>query len=93
MAENIKDEFEYKRLKQLLNELPQERGEAFADMMTEAKGKKVLTVPELSEILGTPETTIRRWLREGKLRGTQIGRKWLIPISEAEKIINPPDKE
>lgn len=93
MGKNIKNEFEYKRLKQLLNELPIDRQEVFASMMIDKTDKKILSVPEFSEIIGTPETTIRRWLREGKLKGTRIGRKWLIPITEAEKIINPPDKE
>ena len=59
--------------------------------MEENKEKKrqVLSVREFSEIIGVPESTIRRWLQKGDIRGTQIGRKWLIPLSEVERIVNP----
>ena len=52
--------------------------------------RKVLSVKEFSEIIGVPQSTVRRWLQKGDIKGTQIGRKWLIPVSEAERIINPP---
>ena len=51
--------------------------------------RKVLSVKEFSEIIGVPESTVRRWLQKGDIKGTQIGRKWLIPVSEAERIIHP----
>ncbi|MHA2218633.1 MAG: helix-turn-helix domain-containing protein [Candidatus Hodarchaeales archaeon] len=59
--------------------------------MEENKGNKrqVLSVKEFSEIIGVPQSTVRRWLQKGDIKGTQIGRKWLIPATEAEKIINP----
>ena len=51
--------------------------------------RQVLSVREFSEIIGVPESTIRRWLQKGDIRGTQIGRKWLIPLIEVERIVNP----
>ena len=59
--------------------------------MEEDKQKKrqVLSVKEFCEIIGVPESTARRWLQKGDIKGTQIGRKWLIPISEVERIVNP----
>ena len=59
--------------------------------MEEEKEKKrqVISVKEFSEIIGVPESTVRRWLQKGDIRGTQIGRKWLIPLSEVERIVNP----
>ena len=35
MAKDIRDEFEYKRLKQLLDELPEDRQEAFSEYIEE----------------------------------------------------------
>lgn len=37
--------------------------------MTDYEGKEFLTVKELADYLRRDETTIRRWHREGKLRG------------------------
>ena len=54
------------------------------------KVKKVYTVSEFSEELGVPQSSVRRWLKTGELRGTKMGKKWLIPASELERIVNPP---
>ncbi len=51
--------------------------------------RKVLTVPEFSEQTGVPQSTVRRWLKKKELKGTRIGRKWLIPFSELHKITDP----
>lgn len=37
------------------------------------------TTGEVADQLGVSESTIRRWLREEKLEGERIGRRWLIP--------------
>ncbi len=50
---------------------------------------KVTNVHKLAKILDTPETTIRRWLKEGHIAGIQVNKKWLIPISEVERLTNP----
>jgi excisionase family DNA binding protein len=39
---------------------------------------KLYSVEELSEILDIQETTIRKYLRDGKLRGRKLARKWYI---------------
>ncbi len=57
------------------------------------KVKKVYTVSEFSEELGVPHSSVRRWLKTGELRGTKMGKKWLIPASELERIVNPPPKK
>lgn len=51
--------------------------------------KKVVTVQEFSNETGVPPSTVRRWLQKKEIKGTLIGRKWLIPIVELERIINP----
>ena len=37
-----------------------------------------LTIKEAMEIYSASENTLRRWIKEGKVKGIQIGRKWLI---------------
>lgn len=39
---------------------------------------KLYSVEELSEILDIQETTIRRYLRDGKLKGRKLARRWYI---------------
>ena len=53
------------------------------------KAKKVFTVSEFSKELGVPQSSVRRWLKSGELMGTKMGKKWLIPASEIERLVNP----
>lgn len=53
------------------------------------KTKKVYTVSEFSKELGVPQSSVRRWLNKGELLGTKMGKKWLIPASEIERLVNP----
>ena len=62
-------------------------------MMLPTSHKDVYSPDEFAELLGVPPTTVRRWLREGRIRGRKIGRRWFVPHSELEKTINPPDPE
>lgn len=48
---------------------------------------------EFAEATGASPATVRRWLRTGALRGTQIGRLWLIPVTELERFANPASKK
>ncbi|MBW1842444.1 MAG: helix-turn-helix domain-containing protein [Deltaproteobacteria bacterium] len=54
------------------------------------KTKRIYTVTEFSDELGVPQSSVRRWLKTGELRGTKMGKKWLIPASELNRILNPP---
>jgi excisionase family DNA binding protein len=51
-------------------------------------GKAVMLRPDkVAELLGLPGSTIRRWLREGKIKGVKIGRLWLIHVDEMNRIL------
>ncbi len=39
---------------------------------------KLYSVEELSEMLDIQETTIRKYLREGKLKGKKLARRWYV---------------
>ena len=58
--------------------------------MTEIKENEpvLMSVQEFSEKSGIPEARVRRWLREGKIKGKKISRSWLIFRSEFHQIVN-----
>jgi excisionase family DNA binding protein len=43
-----------------------------------AKMDKLYTTKEVAEILKVTVNTIKLWLREGRLKGTKIGKSWRI---------------
>jgi len=83
----ISEEFDYIRLKQLIAELPGNSLEKLKTMMDEAKPKEVYGVKEFAERIDVPESTVRRWLKNGEIKGVKRGKLWLIPSSELEKIL------
>jgi excisionase family DNA binding protein len=44
------------------------------------KGKARLTIKEVSDLTGAPLSTVRRWLRENKLRALRTGvrYRWIL---------------
>lgn len=42
-----------------------------------------LTIREAMKIYRVSENTIRRWLEEKRIKGVQIGRKWLVEPTES----------
>lgn len=52
--------------------------------------ERMYTVKEAAARLGAKEETIRRWLRDGKIRGAMPGGQKLgyrIPVSEVERVL------
>jgi excisionase family DNA binding protein len=47
-------------------------------MSTEIEGIKFYTIAELSAILNVTPQTIRRYIKQGKLKGQRIGRPTLV---------------
>lgn len=54
---------------------------------------EVLTVAEIAERLKVNPETVRRWLRDGKLKGTLLGDRagWRVPSSEVDKLLGKTD--
>lgn len=42
---------------------------------------------EFGTLSGVPLETVRKWLRNKILRGTRMGRRWLIPKTEVERLL------
>lgn len=48
---------------------------------------ELLTVEEVAEYLKMNPQVIRRWLREGKLPGSKIGRAWRVSKQDIDDMI------
>jgi excisionase family DNA binding protein len=48
------------------------------DMVKQIGDIKLYSVKDLNRDLGINERTIRRWLREGVIKGRKIGKEWYI---------------
>jgi len=48
---------------------------------------RLLKPEEAAEILGVNPGTVRRWLREGKLKGVKVGRLWRITEEDLKAFI------
>ena len=56
----------------------------------------LLTVTEVAEQLRVSEETVRRWLRDGRLRGRRLPSTragWRIPASEMRRFVAEEDPE
>lgn len=90
----LKDEFEYRRLVELLREMDQESLDKLAihlgheDYMDD---KKLFSVTQLAELSGVPASTIRRWCAKGSIQAKRIGeRKWYITKEEVDRLLEQP---
>ena len=49
--------------------------------------EKLYTVQEASESLGISPLTLGKWLREGKITGTKLGKLWRITETDLQNFI------
>ena len=52
---------------------------------------KLYDVEELASLLDVQEKTIRAYLRDGKLKGRKIARKWYIPEESIQEYFSQPE--
>jgi excisionase family DNA binding protein len=88
----LKDDFTFRRLCAELDKLAPERrakfmGDFLAKKGEESGGAVMLRPEQVAELLGLPGSTIRRWLREGRIKGVKISRTWLIHKNEVNRIL------
>lgn len=93
----LKDEFEYQRLVQLLREMDEDRLDALSVYMGDEneeamEDSKLFTVTQFSKLSGIPASTIRKWCAAGTIKAKRIGeRKWYITAQEVQRIIEHAD--
>jgi excisionase family DNA binding protein len=46
-----------------------------------------LTLPEIARILGMNPSTVRLWVREGRLPAEKVGRKWTVRRIDLEQML------
>ncbi len=50
--------------------------------------RPLLTVHETADQLKVKESTIRSWIRSGKLRAIKFGREWRVTVKDLERFLN-----
>ena len=50
--------------------------------------EKLLTVEDAAKVLLVKPTTVREWLKAGKLKGVKMGRLWRVRESELEAFLS-----
>lgn len=59
----------------------------------ESNGNTPYTVQEAASVLGLSSQTIRAEIRAGRLAAARVGRKYLIPRSTIQRLVNGEDYE
>jgi predicted site-specific integrase-resolvase len=50
----------------------------------------MVRIEEFAMLVGNVSTSIiKRYLREGRIKGVKISRTWFIPLKEVERILGP----
>lgn len=49
---------------------------------------KVYTVPEISKLFQLSPQSVRRYLKEGRIKGQKVGTKWLVSEEAIKKFLN-----
>ena len=50
-----------------------------------------LSTPQAAELLHLHPATLRRLIRDGRIRSVRVGRKHLIPVDQFETLAEPTD--
>jgi len=48
---------------------------------------QLLTLPEIAQTLGMNPSTVRLWVREGRLPAEKVGRKWMVRRADLEQML------
>lgn len=60
---------------------------ATARIFDPSEHPRLLTIPEVAEMTRAPESSVREWIRQKRLRSVKPGRRLLVPIWELEKML------
>jgi excisionase family DNA binding protein len=55
--------------------------------MLEVVDDELLTLPEIAQTLGMNPSTVRLWVREGRLPAEKVGRKWMVRRADLEQML------
>lgn len=57
-------------------------------MLLTKEARPMLTVPEAARRIGRNPETVRRWIREGKLRATKVGTQHVIDEADLQATVD-----
>ena len=52
---------------------------------------KLLTLEEVSEVVGISTVSIRKWIREGKLKAKKIGPRYYVSEENLKEFLTSPE--
>ena len=55
--------------------------------MLEVVDDELLTLPEIAQTLGMNPSTVRLWVREGRLPAEKVGRRWMVRRTDLEQML------
>jgi excisionase family DNA binding protein len=101
MGKRIEDSLAAQRLVQKIENLPDHRKEKLIGeletgelAMPENRDEKLITPKEFAERCRVSDHTVRRWWKDGKIRGRRVGpRKIFLYESDIEKMWEPGPEE
>jgi excisionase family DNA binding protein len=47
----------------------------------------LLTLPEIADMTGMADPTVRVWVKQGRLPATKVGRQWMVRRADLEKML------
>jgi excisionase family DNA binding protein len=47
----------------------------------------LLTLPEIADMTGMADPTVRVWVKQGRLPATKVGRQWMVRRGDLEKML------
>lgn len=56
-------------------------------------GETLYTIPELQELLGLSDRSLRAYFREGRLKGRKIGKSWHITEEHLRAFLRSTEQE
>ena len=61
-------------------------------MIDMSENEEYLEPEQLRDQLGISEATYYRWLRDGRLKGVKVGRRWRFPKSVLDELREDPER-
>lgn len=91
MQDELSNDPDFIELREAIKKMSPDRQEAFQTMMEDKAKEEIkpemVTPQDFAARVGVSTNTVRRWIRDGVIKGKKIGpRRWFIHASEAEKV-------
>jgi excisionase family DNA binding protein len=69
------------------NAIPGKHPSTTSAIIAQVVNDELLTLPEIAHTLGMNPSTVRLWVREGRLSAEKVGRKWMVRRADLEQML------